>query len=98
MVISVLVSLIKYFHIMRLEIITSCEHASRVTRAISVARQLDVRMTQVAVRICVGACRVGDVNVVSATKCWTIAVVSIYGIVRSFYVKLEWFQSIIIFE
>lgn len=97
MVISVLVSLIKYFHIMRLEIITSCEHASRVTRAISVARQLDVRMTQVAVRICVGACRVGDVNVVSA-KCWTIAVVSIYGIVGSFYVKLEWFQSIIIFE
>ena len=83
---------------MRLEIITPCEHASRVTRAISVPCQLDVRMTQVAVRIRVGACRVGDVNVVSASECWTIAVVSIYGIVGSFNVKLEWFQSIIIFK
>ena len=41
---------------MRLEIVTSGEHASRVTRAIPVACQLDVRMTQVAVRIRVGAC------------------------------------------
>ena len=81
MVISVLVSLIKYFHFMRLEIITSCEHASRVTRAISVARQLDIRMTQVAVRICVVACRISDVNIVSATECWTVAAVSIYGVV-----------------
>ena len=83
---------------MGLEITTSCKHASRVTRAISVASQLDIRMTQVAVRIRVGACRVGDVNVVSATECWTITAVSIYGVVGSFYVKLEWFQSIIIFE
>ena len=83
---------------MRLEIITSCKHASRITRLVLVARQLDVRMAQVAVGIRVRACRVCDVNVVSATECGTIAAVSIYGVVGIFNVKLEWFQSIIIFK
>jgi len=55
-------------------------------------------MAQVAVGIRVGACRVCDVNVVSATECGTIAAVSIYGVVGIFNVKLEWFQSIIIFK
>jgi len=95
---SVLVGLIKHFYFMRLEIITSCEHACRFTGPIPVARQLDVRMAQVAVGIRVGACRIGDVNIVSAAECWTIAAVSIYGILGSFYVKLEWFQSVIIFK
>ena len=97
-VISVLVSLIKHLHFVRLEIVTTCEHASRITRAIPVARQLDVRMAQVAVRIRVGACRIGDVNVVSATECWTIAAVPIYGVVRVFNMKLEGFQSIMILK
>ena len=83
---------------MRLEIITPCEHALCITSTIFVACQLDVRIAKVAVRIRVGACRVGDVNVVSATECWTVAAVSIYGIFGPFYVNLEWFQSIIIFK
>ena len=80
-IVSILVSLIKHFHFMGLEIITSCEHASCITRLIPVACQLDVCMTQVAVRIRVGTCRISDVNIVSATECWTIAAVSIYGVV-----------------
>lgn len=83
---------------MRLEFITSCKHASCITRAIPVARQLDVRFAQVAVRIRVGACRIGDVNIVSAAECWTVAAISIYGVVGVFNVKLEWSQSIMIFK
>ena len=83
---------------MRLEIITSCEHAFRITRAIPIACQLDVRVSQVAVRIRVGAGRIGDVNIVSATECWTVAALSIYGVFGTFNVKLEWFQSRIIFK
>ena len=88
--ISVLVSLIKHLHFMRLELVTPCKHAFRITRAIPVACQLDVRTTQVAVRIRVVACRVGDVNIVSA-ECRTISAVPIYGVVGVFNVKREWF-------
>ena len=83
-VMSVLVSLIKHFNFMRLKIVTPCEHTFCITRTIFVACRLDVRITQVAVRIRVGACRIGDANVVSATECWTIAAVPIYGLFRSF--------------
>lgn len=66
---------------MRLEIITSCKHASCITRLIPVACQLNIRPTQVAVRIRIVACRIGDVNIVAATERWTIPAVSIYGVV-----------------
>ena len=97
-IILVFVSLVKYFDFMRLEIVASCEQALGVACAIFVARQLHIAVTQVAVRICVITCRVSDVNIVSTAECWTIVAVPIYGSFDSFDMKLEWFQSIIVFK
>ncbi len=83
---------------MRLKIVASCEQALRVTRTIRVTRQLNITMTQIAVRIRVRTCRVGDINIVTTAKCWTIAAVPIYGPPVPFDVDLEWFQSIMIFK
>ena len=95
---SVLVSLIKHLYFMRLEIRASRQQTIRVTCTVLVAGYLYIWVTQSCVRIRVGACRVSDVNVVSATECWAVTVVTIYGMAVSFYVKVKWFQSIMIFK
>lgn len=96
--ISFLVSLIEHFQLLGLEIVTSCQQTFRVTRTVYVPSRLHITVTQVAVGIPVGACRVRDINVVSATECWSITVISVHGITRVFHVELEWFESITVLK
>jgi len=53
-------------------------------------------VAQISSRVGVGACTVGDVNIMASTECGSIATVSIHGIFGFFDVKLEGFQSIFV--
>ena len=60
--------------------------------------RLYVIVSKVSVRVCVGACTVGDVDIMAATECWSIAAVVIYGIFGYFDVKRKRFQAISVFK
>ena len=83
---------------MGLEIVASSEQTLSVTCSIFVARYLHVVVTQIRVRIVVGTGTISDVNVMAATKCWTVAIVSIDSMLIVFDVKLERLQSIFVFK
>ena len=55
-------------------------------------------MTQISVRVSVGAGTISDMKVMASTKCWTIVAVSIYGVFSYLGVKHERFQAIFVFE
>jgi len=81
-----------------LEIVASSEQASSVTCSIFVARYLHVVVTQIRVRVGVGTGTISDVNVMAATKCWAVAIVSIDTMLIVFDVKVERLQSIFVFK
>ena len=83
---------------MGLEIVASSEQASSIIFSISVARYLHVVVTQIRVRVGVGTRTISDVNIMAATKCWTVAIVSIDSMLIVFDVKLERLQSIFVFK
>ena len=83
---------------MGLEIVASSEKALSVTCSIFVARYLHVGVTQIRVRVGVGTGTISDVNIKTATKCWTVATVSIDTTRIVFDVKFERLQSIFIFK
>ena len=83
---------------MGLEIVASSKQALSVTCSIFVARYLHVVVTQIRVRVGVGAGTISDVNIMAGTKCWTVATVSIDSMLIVFDVKLERLQSIFIFK
>ena len=95
-----LVSLIKNFHLVGLEIVASSEQASSVIFSISVTRYLHVVVTQIRVRVAVGIGTISDVKIMagSGSKCWTVAIVSIDSMLIVFDVKLERLQSIFVFK
>ena len=93
-----MVSLIKHFHLVGLEIVASSEQTLRVTCSIFVARYLHVVVTQIRVRVGVGTGTISDVNIMAGSKCWTIAIVSIDSMLIVFDVKLERLQSIFVFK
>ena len=83
---------------MRLELVTSGQQTFRVTRTRPVAGQLHITVTQAAVGICVVACRVCDLNIVSIAECWAVTAVAVYGMLTILNMKLKWFQSIVVFK
>ena len=83
---------------MGLESVASSEQASSVTCSIFVACYLHVGVTQLRVRVGVGTGTISDANVMAATKCWTVATVSIDTMLIVFDVKLERLQSIFVFK
>ena len=93
-----MVSLIKNFHLVGLEIVASSEQALSVTCSIFVARYLHVVVTQIRVRVGVGTGTISDVNIMAATKCWAVAIVSIDTMLIVFDVKVKRFQSIFVFK
>ena len=93
-----MVSLIKNFHLVGLEIVASSEQALSVTCSIFVARYLHVVVTQIRVRVGVGSGTISDVNIMAATKCWAVAIVSIDTMLIVFDVKVKRFQSIFVFK
>ena len=93
-----MVSLIKHFHLVGLEIVASSEQTLRVTCSIFVARYLYVVVTQIRVRVGVGTGTISDVNIMVGSKCWTVAIVSIDSMLIVFDVKLERLQSIFVFK
>ena len=94
----VFVCLIKDFHLVGLEIIASSKQGLCVATTVFVPYHLYVTVSQVSVRASARACIVGDVDIIAATECWSIAAVVIYGIFGYFDVKRKRFQAISVFK
>ena len=96
---SVFVSLIKHFHLVWCKLGDSSKQCCGAASTVSVPCHLDISVAHVfSVRVGVGTCTVGDIDIMAGTECWTIAVVVIYGMIQRFDVKLERFQAISVFE
>ena len=72
-------SFIKHFNFIGLKSVTSCQEWFGEGAAITVARWWTVGVSKVWVRICVGRGVVLNADIVSSTKCGSIAWTTVYG-------------------
>ena len=83
---------------MRLESVASSEQALRFTCSIFVARYLHICSSQIRVRVSIGACTIGDFQIVSVAKRRPITAASINGFFVCFDKNLERSQAIFVFK
>ena len=76
----------------------SSKQGFRVAITVFVPCHLSVSICQVSVRVSVGACIVGDVEIMAVTECWSIAARVIYSFFGCFDVEHERFQAISVFK
>ena len=83
---------------MRLESVASSEQALRVTCSIFVTCYLHVCSSQIRVRVSIGACTIGDFQIVTVAKRRPITAASINGTFVCFDKNLERSQAIFVFK